>query len=342
MTVPCQSYTLSILFPYLSCLLFQALCNHCKSLISRNDGSTTVMIKHLFDLHEEQYQKYLKDLEAQNKAKAKKLKETRELEEQVEQSQETLDELQGTSSQVRKRPIVTPITKYFSKSSPAKYKPDSDLQRRAELDMAIYIATSNLSFNHIETPSFKRFLLSLNPKVNVRSRSALVKTIIPLLKRNLREAMDKFLAEHLPKVPGAGFTMDIWSSKGQHSYLSLTMHIIDGKWRLQNLLMACRSFEEPDHTAALIGEKTEDMLEQIPLPVDANLVFTTDGAKNMIKAMRESPMVNEHLVCFCHILSNCVKDAFAVPRINDAITKLQELAGATHKSIKRITAIRRA
>jgi len=323
---------------------FQAQCKHCEGLINRNDGSTTVMVRHLQNFHSEAYKDYLKSQSEVSKSKAEKIQEEKRLEAEMLKAQDDLDQAQGPSSasQIRKRPVTAPITKYFSKGGPAKYKPDSDLQRRAELDIATYITTSNLSFNHIESPGFRRFITALNPKVNYRSRSGLVKSIIPLLVRNLKEAQDKYLGEHLPKVPGAGFTMDLWSSRGQQSYLSLTIHFLDQKWKLVNLLIACQVVEEPSHTGDLIGEKAEALLEKIPLPDDCHVVFTTDGAKAMIKAMRESPAINEHIVCYCHTLSLCLQDAFAIPMINNAITVLKELAGATHRSIKRITAIRRA
>lgn len=299
------------------------------------------MTKHLRELHPNDYTKYLTDKHTENKDKVEKIKVNRQLEEEIEHGQEELDELQGTSSQVRKRPVTTPITKYFSKSGPVKFKPDSDLQRRAEMDIAIYFVTGNLPFNHIESKAFRRFMQACDPKVTVRSRSALVKGTLPVLERNLVEAKDRLLANHLPTVPGAAFTMDIWSSRGQHSYLALTMHFIDTKWKLRNLLMGCRHLEEPSHTADLINEKTESLLEEIMLPESATITFTTDGASSMVKAMRESPMVHEHLICICHTISNSLQEAFSNAMFEKSITVLKDLAGATHKSIKRITAIRR-
>lgn len=92
-------------------------------------------------------------------AKVDQIKARRQLEEEVEHSQASLAEVSGVPGQIRKRPIMKPISTYFlSKGAgPAKYPLNSDFQRRAELDMAIYMVTSNLSFNHIATPQFNRF-----------------------------------------------------------------------------------------------------------------------------------------------------------------------------------------
>jgi hypothetical protein len=137
------------------------------------------MIKHLPEVHPEEYTKYLTDKGTEMKDKVEKVKANKKLEEEIEKDQEELDELQGSSSQVRKRPLTTPITKYFSKSGPSKYKSDSNLQRRAELDIAIYLVTGNLAFNHIETKAFRRIVQARDPKVTVRSRSTLVKASRP-------------------------------------------------------------------------------------------------------------------------------------------------------------------
>ena len=323
---------------------FQALCKHCEGLIPRHDSSTTIMIKHLREVHPVEYDVYLKAKGASSKEKLDQLRANKELEEEIESVQEGIDEMRGSASHDRKRPVTTPISQFFGKKGPVKYKPDSDFQRRAELDTAIYIVTGNLSFNHIETEAFRRYMASQHPKATIRSRSALVKSIIPLLERNLREAMDSLTAKELPKCPGAGFTTDTWTSRGQRSYISLTMHFIDSKWTLRNLLMACQQIEEDSHTSDVIGDYTERLLTEINLLPSVNIAFTTDGASVMVKAMNDSPMVNDHVVCFCHIISNSLQQAFEVTshNVKAAMTLLKELAGATHKSTKRISAIRRA
>ena len=180
----------------------------------------------------------------------------------------------------------------------------------------------------------------MNPKVTVKSRSALTKRIIPLLHRNLKEAADALMKKELENVPGVGFTSDIWSSRGLHSYLALTMHFIDRQWRLHRLVMDCKNFDER-HTGTIMGEKIDRMIETIGLPPSASIAMVTDAGSNMVKAMRESPNVADHLICVCHILSNCLKDAFESPLIEAAIDKLRDLASATHKSLQRTLEIKK-
>ena len=62
---------------------------------------------------------------------------------------------------------------------------------------------------------------------------------------------------------------------------------------------------------------------------------------NMVKAAKESPNINDNLVCICHILSNVLKDSFEIPALKDAIDMLRELASCTHKSLQRTLAIKK-
>ena len=92
-----------------------------------------------------------------NEDKAKQVQEAKQLEQEVEQSVVAVAEASGSQGSINSRPRSKPITAYFSKSgAQVKYRRDSDLQRRFDLEVAIYIATSNLAFNHIDSSPFTR------------------------------------------------------------------------------------------------------------------------------------------------------------------------------------------
>jgi len=180
----------------------------------------------------------------------------------------------------------------------------------------------------------------MNPKVTVKSKSALTKRMLPLVHRNLKEAMAKILERDLPQLGGVAFTSDIWSSRALNSYIALTMHYVDKDWNLRKFLMGCSNFDER-HTAAEIGQKLDRMIEAINIPGEASLTMITDGGSNMVKAAKESPNIHDHLICLCHIISNCLKDTFEIPAIKEAINMLKELASCTHKSLQRTLEIKK-
>jgi len=115
------------------------------------------MKNHLKKVHIKVYKEYLqKQLEA-TKEKAEDLKEQKELEEQMEHASTAVTEATGSKDTHLKRPLTQPITKYLhSASGPVKYARDSDFQRRADLDLAIYFVTANEPFKKIESIPFRR------------------------------------------------------------------------------------------------------------------------------------------------------------------------------------------
>lgn len=75
----------------------------------------------------------------------------------VEHSLTAIADAGGSRERTLKRPVTQPITNYFeSGKGPSKYPPDSDSQRRADLDLAIYFVTGNEPFKKIESVPFQR------------------------------------------------------------------------------------------------------------------------------------------------------------------------------------------
>jgi hypothetical protein len=91
----------------------------------------------------------------------------------LELTQDKVRSEQGLGSVFKNRPRTSTLDRYLVKKSPAKYLPNSDQQRRVDLDLMGYLATTNLPFSHVETRGFKKYVL--------------VKTMLFLVKRNFIE-----------------------------------------------------------------------------------------------------------------------------------------------------------
>ena len=83
-------------------------------------------------------------------------KSTAQLEVELEQTQDEVRAEAGLGSVHKKRPLTSTIDCYFSKHSPAKYLPGSDHQKRMDLDIMGFLATTNLPFSLVETKGFRR------------------------------------------------------------------------------------------------------------------------------------------------------------------------------------------
>ncbi len=72
----------------------------------------------------------------------------------LEQTQDDQRAYSGVIS--HKRPITSTMDKSLKQKTPTKYLANSDIQRRIDLDLMAYLATTNLPFSHVETRGFKR------------------------------------------------------------------------------------------------------------------------------------------------------------------------------------------
>ena len=86
---------------------------------------------------------------------------TEQLARELEVVEQQLD-TEGISSQNRERAgklKTTPIDQFLKKpTKPAQYMPRSDLQKMVDINILIFLATCNLSFNIVDQPAFKRFV----------------------------------------------------------------------------------------------------------------------------------------------------------------------------------------
>lgn len=261
----------------------------------------------------------------------------------MEDVQQKLDE-QGIPSQNRDRAGRTKFTSVMDlmkkPSAPAKYQPRSELQLMVDLNVAIFLATSNLPFYLVERPSFKRFVASLNPKALVKSHSTYSRNVIVLVEKNLREVLNKVLTADLPTLDMVSFTTDLWQSRSTDDYISLTLHYIDSDWNMKHFNVECRPYSDA-HSGVLIARTIDLMIRDIPgLDKNCTITMTTDGASNMKKCCDEAEHVDQQLICLAHLINLALKDACAIPIIASMIKMCKMLASAVHHSTKKTNLIR--
>jgi len=260
--------------------------------------------------------------------------------ESVEQDLET----HGAPSQNRDRAgrtLTTPITEFLRRpTAPAKYQPRSELQKMVDINIALFLSTSNLPFSLVERPSFQRFVASLNPRALVKSRTTYSRQTVVVLHKNLKEKLDLLLEKDLPSLDLVSFTTDLWQSRSTDDYISLTLHYINEDWEMLHFNIECRPYAA-DHSGVNIGHTLDQMIREVPgLDQAVQKLMTTDGAANMKKACDESDEVDEQLLCLNHIINLAFKDACAVPMVANMIKLCKDLASACHYSTKRTNRIR--
>ena len=96
-----------------------------------------------------------------------------------------------------------------------------------------WIVINQHPFTIVEEPNFINFVHTLYPDAMLVSADTVKRKIIDLYKTNISKIQEVF-----KNIPGKiSFTIDIWTSPSNKSFLSLTAHYIDKNWELKNVLV---------------------------------------------------------------------------------------------------------
>ncbi len=108
--------------------------------------------------------------------------------------------------------FVTTAPVYFQRVT--KHGVRSPAQLKFDLEIMKYLASTNLSFNHVNSEGFKQFVKYLDPNMHVKSARTFARAKLPLLYKIVREGVTNKLEMDLKDCAvGFGLTTDLWSSK---------------------------------------------------------------------------------------------------------------------------------
>ncbi|KAK0390269.1 hypothetical protein QR680_019382 [Steinernema hermaphroditum] len=165
-------------------------CRTCKQEVSRKNGGTTSLIKHMKRHHEGLY----------------------------EQLQE-----RKTEPNNKKRKL-DPQTPSISSAFGA-WQPGGTRYESASRALALMLAVDSQPFAMVDRPGFQNFCKVLAPSFKIRSRTSMMRMDIPTLYADYK----KRVQGRVEKASYISFTTDSWSSEdNRHSLLSLTGHWVHG------------------------------------------------------------------------------------------------------------------
>ena len=123
------------------------------------------------------------------------------------------------------------------------------------------------------------------------------------------------------------FTTDIWTSRANDAYLSLTMHFVDSTWGMISCVLATAPFPE-HHTAVNIVEKVKQIIQEYDLEISRLLAIVHDQCSNMRLAgemLCEESGNCQSISCSAHRLQLCVEEGLAISTISQAIGAAKKL-----------------
>lgn len=221
--------------------------------------------------------------------------------------------------------LAVPVDSAFG--STYYYKKDCDRYKACKRVLAEMICSDIQPLSIVDDPGFLKYSFTLDPKFVVPSRPVVQNEVMDLYESTKASIIHKMQTE----IAKYCLTFDIWTSRSQDAYLSLTIHYIhSGTWQLCDLRLGVNKFEGR-HGAEDIAEKIMELLEEWNLPFEKMSAATCDNASNNVKCFREHLKV-PRAPCLGHVLNLAVNDALKVRGVTEPIARCRKLVEHFDKS----------
>lgn len=182
--------------------------------------------------------------------------------------------------------------------------------RREALDVKVarMVALDYQPYSVVEDRGFRELLAEAVPDYCPPSRTTLSRTLIPKLFHDTRSAVQAELEAALQNgVESMSFTSDMWTSRSNASFISLTCHFVDHRFHVKRYNLDTCSFSGR-HTATQISLVLRDMVKDWNVPLDKFPIYiVTDNARNFRAAARDLPWAER--ACYAHSLQLAIGSA---------------------------------
>ncbi|KAL1276633.1 hypothetical protein QQF64_036256 [Cirrhinus molitorella] len=141
----------------------------------------------------------------------------------------------------------------------------------------------------------------------------------------------------LKSAARVALTCDSWTSRATESYVTITAHFIDDRWKMNAYVLQTRAMHE-SHTGAHMAEVLQRAAEEWGL-TEKDPVVVTDNASNMTLAVELTGFL--HVRCFAHILNLASQRALKLPAVARLLAKIRKISAFFHRSTTAAEALKR-
>lgn len=188
--------------------------------------------------------------------------------------------------------------------------------------IAKWIAMNCRPINIVEDEGLKEVLQTASNDLSYRlpCRTTVTNKISKMYDEEKKKKRET-LMEDSPKY--VAITGDHWTSAGNHSYLGVTGHFIDGEWNLISFALTVMK-TETRHFADKCAEQFLKVANDWGLEMKISTIGT-DSAANMLAAMRALPY--EHIACNAHILQRTITVCLDSSGFVGVLAKCRKIVG---------------
>ena len=278
----------------------KVICKVCSDRIPRGGSNpksfnTTNLRKHLEKRHLEKYRELLKV--EKEKARVNSSDERQASQPKIDESFEAM------------KPYNTESPRYIAITNA----------------VARMIATDFQPFSIVEDEGFKLVLNVMDQRYKVPSRKYFSEKIIPNMYKDVREKVKS----SIQSATFLAMTTDCWTSRAVDSYLSITAHFIDDKFKRRLAVLDTFPMCER-HTAQNLLSKILSILETWEIDKKKISCFVRDNAANITAAIRDGGFAN--IGCVDHTLQLAINDSLKVDAVADLIKTVKTVVGHFHRS----------
>ena len=188
-----------------------------------------------------------------------------------------------------------------------------------------FIAKEMMPLSIVESESFKELIHFCDPRITIPSRSTLSTSWLP----NLYKEKKDELINQLQQVESVALTTDMWTSRTNEGFLTVTAHFIDNEMQFFSKVLSTVNVPE-NHTSANIALRLTDVINTWELDRKVTGIVT-DNAANMMKAVSDMKLMQ--ISCFAHTLNLVVTSSIkSVALVESVLKKSRELVTFLHKS----------
>ena len=187
-------------------------------------------------------------------------------------------------------------------------------------------------FSIVEDSGFVEYSRALKPKYKLLTRQYLSSEVIPSIYANLA----KVITASIEQASAIALTTDMWTSKANDAYMSLTAHFLIQDFTPQSKCLQVQYFPER-HTANNLAVALDDSIRTwIKTPSPIPIYVVSGNAANIVAALKQLPSY-KHVPCFIHTLQLCInksiKETVAVgAQLDEVLSSCKKIAAYFHRS----------
>ncbi|KAL4477947.1 hypothetical protein ABPG72_013355 [Tetrahymena utriculariae] len=190
----------------------------------------------------------------------------------------------------------------------------------------------------VKQNGFQKLINEFDNTYQIPDKKTINKYLKNLYQIGQTQIKDKIQKENLFQQPIC-VIFDVWTSITQEQFIATTVQYIDTDWIKKNIfleispIMGSKAINIKDKLNEVLQKYRivqDDLSERLNNP-KCPIFISSDGFSSNKACFKFNQ--NKHIVCYCHILNNAIKDSFKKSKIlSDLLTKIEGITSTVRQS----------